>query len=84
MANQWVKRTLPLLLLTLCIVPLASAQQTGSLSGKVTAVDVFKSSGSNEIDQPCLIAMYDWWFEPLRDKAGRPVPDTILFTINFR
>jgi len=52
--------------------------------GKVTAVDVFKSSGSNEIDQPCLIAMYEWWFEPLRDKSGRPVPDTVLFTLNFR
>ena len=52
--------------------------------GKVQTVHVFKSSGSNEIDQPCLIAMYDWWFEPLKDKRGVPVPDTILFTLNFR
>lgn len=52
--------------------------------GKVQTVNVFKSSGSNEIDQPCLIAMYDWWFEPLKDKSGRPIPDTILFTLNFR
>ena len=52
--------------------------------GKVQTVHVFKSSGSNEIDQPCLIAMYDWWFEPLKDKRGVPIPDTILFTLNFR
>jgi TonB family protein len=52
--------------------------------GKVTGVKVHKSSGSNEVDQPCVVAMYDWWFEPLKDKTGKPVPDTILFTLNFR
>lgn len=52
-------------------------------AGKVTGVAVHKSSGSNEIDMPCLLAMYDWWFEPLHDKSGKAVPDTILFTLTF-
>ena len=51
--------------------------------GKVTAVDVVRSSGSNEIDQPCRVAMYDWWFEPKKDAAGNPVPDKFDFTIGF-
>jgi TonB family protein len=53
-------------------------------AGKVTKARVHKSSGSNEIDQPCVVAMYEWWFEPLRDKAGNAVPDAVLFTITFR
>ena len=53
-------------------------------SGKVTNVDVARSSGSNEIDQPCRVAMYDWWFEPKKDAAGRAVPDVFQFTIAFR
>ncbi len=53
-------------------------------TGKVTEVTVHKSSGSNEIDQPTLIAMYDWWFEPLHDDKGNAMPDCVLFTINFR
>jgi TonB family protein len=53
-------------------------------TGKVTEVAIHKSSGSNEIDQPTLIAMYDWWFEPLHDAKGNAVPDCVLFTINFR
>jgi len=43
-------------------------------TGKVTEVTVHKSSGSNEIDQPTLIAMYDWWFEPLHDAKAMPCP----------
>jgi TonB family protein len=53
-------------------------------TGKVTEVAIHKSSGSNEIDQPCLIAMYDWWFEPLQDAKGNALPDCVLFTISFR
>jgi TonB family protein len=52
-------------------------------TGKVTKTRVHKSSGSNEIDQPCVVAMYEWWFEPLRDRAGNAVPDAVLFTITF-
>ena len=53
-------------------------------TGKVTAVEVAKSSGSNEIDQPCRVSMYDWWFEPKKDAAGNPVPDRFNFTIGFQ
>ena len=53
-------------------------------TGKVTGVDVVRSSGSNEIDQPCRVAMYDWWFEPKKNAAGHAVPDRFDFTIGFR
>jgi TonB family protein len=53
-------------------------------TGKVTAVDVAKSSGSNEIDQPCRVSMFDWWFEPKKDAAGNPVADVFNFTIGFQ
>ena len=52
-------------------------------AGKVTGVEIVKSSGSNEIDQPCLVAMYDWWFEPKKDKSGNPIADRFDFTIGF-
>lgn len=52
-------------------------------TGKVTSVDVIRSSGSNDIDQPTRIAVYDWWFEPTRDKSGRPVADTFPFLIRY-
>ena len=52
-------------------------------TGKVTAVEVVRSSGSNEIDQPCRVSMYDWWFEPKKDAAGNAVPDVFNFTIGF-
>ena len=53
-------------------------------TGKVTNVEVAKSSGSNEIDQPCRVAMYEWWFEPKRTADGRAVPDVFQFGISFR
>jgi TonB family protein len=54
------------------------------VTGKVTQVGIVHSSGSNDIDQPCVVAVYDWWFEPARDAAGKTVPDVVLFTISFR
>ena len=53
-------------------------------TGKVTFVDVLQSSGSNDIDQPCVVAVYDWWFEPARDRTGKPISDAIIFSIAFR
>jgi len=53
-------------------------------TGKVTNVEIFRSSGSNDLDQPCLRAVYDWWFEPARDARGNPISDAILFGISFR
>jgi TonB family protein len=53
-------------------------------TGKVMTVNVDKSSGSNDIDQPTRVAVYDWWFEPKLDQSGKPVPDRVQFTINWR
>ena len=52
-------------------------------TGKVTSAQVQESSGSNDIDQPCRVAVYDWWFEPSRDKQGHPIADVLTFTIRF-
>lgn len=52
--------------------------------GNVTTVGVAKTSGSHEVDQASLLAMYDWWFEPAKDKKGQPVTDVVYFTLNFR
>jgi TonB family protein len=52
-------------------------------TGKVTSAQILHSSGSNDIDQPCRVAVYDWWFEPSRDKQGRPIADVLTFTIRF-
>jgi TonB family protein len=52
-------------------------------TGRVREVTISKSSGSEEIDRPCIEAMYQWWFEPLRDKQGRPQPTVMLWTLSF-
>lgn len=52
-------------------------------TGKVTDVKIAHSSGSNAIDEPTRVAVYDWWFEPAKDKSGKPVPDVIFFTVEF-
>lgn len=52
-------------------------------TGKVTDVKIAHSSGSNAIDEPTRVAVYDWWFEPAKDKTGKPVPDVIFFTVEF-
>lgn len=52
-------------------------------SGKVTDVKIAHSSGSNNLDEPTRLAIYDWWFEPARDKKGRPVPDVCYFSVEF-
>jgi TonB family protein len=52
-------------------------------SGNVTSAKVYRSSGSYLVDQPCVLAAYDWWFEPPLGKDGRPRQDVILFEIRF-
>ncbi|HWP41462.1 MAG TPA: energy transducer TonB [Tepidisphaeraceae bacterium] len=52
-------------------------------AGRVVSASVYRSSGSNEVDQPCKLAAYDWWFEPARDPSGQPTWDVILFSIRF-
>jgi TonB family protein len=53
-------------------------------NGNVTHVDILRSSGSNEIDQPCRVAVYEWWFEPTRSSNGQAVADVIVFSITWR
>ena len=53
-------------------------------TGRPREVKIVRSSGSNEVDQPCKLAMYEWWFEPPRDAKGNPRPAEMLWTINFR
>jgi TonB family protein len=52
-------------------------------TGKVRNVEVARSSGSSEVDQPCQLAVYDWWFEPPHDKSGRPLPTAFLFSFRW-
>lgn len=52
-------------------------------TGKVTDVKIAHSSGSNAIDEPTRVAVYDWWFEPAKDKTGKPVSDVTFFTVKF-
>jgi TonB family protein len=50
--------------------------------GNVQNVIVLHSSGSNYIDLPCQRAVYNWWFEPSKDKEGHPLPDQWVVTID--
>jgi TonB family protein len=51
--------------------------------GTVREVKVIRSSGSREVDQPCVLAMYDWWFEPPRDAQGKPRASEMIWTLSF-
>ena len=53
-------------------------------TGKVREVTIARSSGSRDVDQPCQLAMYEWWFEPPRDSSGNPRSAEMLWTISFR
>jgi protein TonB len=53
-------------------------------AGKVTDVDVLKSSGSNEIDLPAKLALYKSWIEPAKDKTGKPVPDVMILRFHWK
>ena len=50
-------------------------------TGSVQNVIVLRSSGSDNIDSPAQTAVYNWWFEPLKDAAGKPQPDVWVVTI---
>ena len=53
-------------------------------TGKVTKVEVLKSTGSRLVDQPVTVAMYQWWFEPPVGADGKPKADVIVFPITWR
>jgi TonB family protein len=50
-------------------------------TGKVSDVKVLRSSGSNELDLPWVLAVYKWWFEPAKDPAGKPTTDIVQLTL---
>jgi protein TonB len=50
--------------------------------GYVQDVVILRSSGSDFIDLPCQRAVYNWWFEPIKDKDGKPLPDRWVVTID--
>jgi len=52
-------------------------------TGNVIHVDLYRSSGSNNIDTPCREALNQWWIEPSKDKSGRPVKDVLSITFSF-
>ena len=53
-------------------------------TGKVADVTIIRSSGSNEVDLPAQLAMWKWWFEPPKDKDGRPMADSFPFRLSWR
>ncbi len=52
-------------------------------TGKVQSVDVLRSTGSNLIDQPVKLAMYEWWFEPPKGADGQGMAETIVLPIRW-
>ena len=53
-------------------------------TGRVSDVHLLKQTHSVAIDEPTRTAVYQWWFEPAHDKAGRPIADVVFFSIEFR
>ncbi len=52
-------------------------------TGKVTDVDVLRSTGSDLVDQPVKLVMYLWWFEPAKGPSGRAMAETIVFPMSW-
>lgn len=52
-------------------------------TGNVEKVEIVKSSGSINLDQPTLQAAYRWWFEPAKDSNGQPKRDMFEFACRF-
>jgi TonB family protein len=53
-------------------------------SGNVRRVDITKSTGSDSADQEVKVALYQWWFEPPKDKSGGALADVVEFPIVWR
>jgi len=49
-------------------------------AGKVTKLDIVRSSGSQTADQEAKVALYDWQFDP----RPKRVPDTVEFDLVWR
>jgi hypothetical protein len=53
-------------------------------SGKVTDVDYLHRSGFDTVDVPTFRCLYEWEFEPSRDRAGHPKRDSVIITLAWR
>jgi TonB family protein len=53
-------------------------------SGRVSKVELVRKSGSVALDEPTVNAVYQWTFEPARDKNGSPIADVITFSFGYR
>ena len=53
-------------------------------AGNVRLVDIVKSTGSDSADQAVKVALYQWWFEPPKDKSGATLGDVVEFPIVWR
>jgi len=51
--------------------------------GHVRNVQIVRSTGSRSLDRVFELAMYESWFEPSKDKAGRPISDESNFTMRI-
>lgn len=69
------------------VISLASPSVVLNISidpaGKVIDVTIAKSSGSNEIDLPTMLAVYKWWIEPKKNEQGQPIADRMTLTIRW-
>lgn len=61
--------------------PVTVVMVTIADTGKVSDVRVIRSSGSNELDLPWVLAVYKWWFEPATDAAGKATSDIVQLTL---
>jgi TonB family protein len=52
-------------------------------TGKVKDVSVIQGSGSEAIDMPVYRALWEWWFEPPKDKKGNALEDVQLVSIHW-
>jgi TonB family protein len=52
-------------------------------TGKVTDVKIVRGSGSEAVDMPVYRALWQWWFEPPKDKQGNPLEDVQLVAIHW-
>jgi TonB family protein len=53
-------------------------------TGKVVHVEIFQSSGSDEVDLPAYQSLWKWEFEPTRDKQGNPIADELVVRLVWR
>lgn len=52
-------------------------------AGNVVHVEILRSSGADALDQPCKVAAYQWWFDPMKDENGRIIDDVLTLTLRF-